>query len=70
MKNKKYKSEKNIIKKYKLKQLAILLALVICFISIVTTFGRYAVKNVSDFFMRTKDFYFYSDKLKSSKATE
>lgn len=40
-----------------------ILAILLCITSFVIIFGRYVTENVSDFFMRSKEFYFYSDKL-------
>lgn len=55
-------------KKYKIKQLFIILILAICSITLVTTLGRYVVNTVNDFFLRTKEFYFASDKLNVNSA--
>lgn len=50
-------------KSYIKKQILILFLLLICMISFVITFGRYVSKSISYFLMRSKEFYFYSDKL-------
>ena len=48
---------------YKKKQILLLLAIVLCSISFVIVFGRYVTNSVNNFFMRSKEFYFFSDKL-------
>ena len=50
-------------KKYNKKQFIILIGILLCFISFSIVFGRYATNNIHNFFMRTKEFYFESDKL-------
>jgi len=52
-----------INKQYKKKQLLILFALAICLCSFIIIFGRYVTNDVKNFFVRSKEFYFYSDKL-------
>lgn len=64
----KLKNKQIIKSKYKVKQLVILFILIICFTSLITVFGRYVIKNINNFFIRTKEFYFYSDKLKENNA--
>lgn len=54
--------------KYTTKQLFILLILVICSITLVSTLGRYVVNTVNNFFLRSKEFYFNSDKLTEASA--
>lgn len=54
--------------KYKRKQLFILLILLMFIISFVVVLARYVTNNVSDFFLRSKEFYFYSDKLEENTA--
>lgn len=49
--------------KYSKKQFIIILILFIFAISSVFVFGRYVVDNVRSFYNRSKEFYFYSDKL-------
>ena len=61
MPNKKYQF--NLKKKYKKKQIIIFLILIICLISFVIVFGRYITNNIEDFLVRSKEFYFESDKL-------
>lgn len=48
---------------YKKKQILLLLAIVLCSISFVIVFGRYVTNSVNNFFLRSKEFYFFSDKL-------
>lgn len=50
-------------KTYKKKQLLILTLILISIFSFVVIFGRYITNDVKDFFVRSKEFYFYSDKL-------
>lgn len=52
---------------YKKKQILLLLAIVLCSISFVIVFGRYVTNSVNNFFMRTKEFYFFSDKLSENR---
>lgn len=54
--------------KYQRKQLFILLILLMFIISFVVVLARYVTNNVSDFFLRSKEFYFYSDKLEENMA--
>ncbi|MGN1327530.1 MAG: hypothetical protein ACI4VQ_05615 [Clostridia bacterium] len=55
-------------KNYKKQKLIIILILVLCFITLASTFGRYVINGINNFFLRTKEFYFYSDKLKDTTA--
>ena len=50
-------------KTYKKKQLLISTLILISIFSFVVIFGRYITNDVKDFFVRSKEFYFYSDKL-------
>lgn len=54
--------------KYKVKQLFIILILLICMLTLVTAFGRYVVNSINNFFVRSKEFYFYSDKLSENSS--
>lgn len=54
--------------RYRRKQLFILLILLMFTISFVVVLARYVTSNVSDFFLRSKEFYFYSDKLEENMA--
>src|SRR5574344_1995035 len=70
IKHKKTTGEKKNIntRKYKIKQICILLVLLIASITLASTFGRYVVNSINNFYLRTKEFYFYSDKLTDSSA--
>lgn len=46
----------------------LLIIILILFILIATVFGRYITSSIHDFFLRSKEFYFYSDKLKEEGA--
>lgn len=48
---------------YRKKQILVLFAIVLCSISFVIVFGRYVTNSVNNFFLRSKEFYFFSDKL-------
>lgn len=49
-----------------LKRVTILFILVLSFTLMASTFGRYIYLEVRDFYLASKNFYFYSDKLDSS----
>lgn len=49
--------------KYNIKQFIIVFLLFLNLVFLVSVFGRYVVKNVNNFYARSKEFYFYSDKL-------
>ena len=51
---------------YRKKQILIILGIILCLISFVIVFGRYVTNSVNNFFMRSKEFYFNSDKLSES----
>ncbi|MBR3163428.1 MAG: hypothetical protein IKF17_04960 [Clostridia bacterium] len=53
---------------YKNKQLLILIIILLFIVSFVVVLARYVTNNVSDFFLRSKEFYFYSDKLEANTA--
>lgn len=55
-------------KAYKKKQLLILSLILICIFSFVVIFGRYVTNDIKDFFIRSKEFYFYSDKLSENMS--
>ena len=44
------------------------MAFLICIFCFIVLFGRYLTNNVNDFFVRSKEFYFYSDKLEEDTA--
>ena len=52
---------KNI--KYKKNQIIIAILIALSLLSFMIIFGRYLTSNVSNFFVRSKEFYFFSDKL-------
>ena len=52
---------KNI--KYKKNQIIIATLIALSLLSFIIIFGRYLTSNVSNFFVRSKEFYFFSDKL-------
>lgn len=52
-----------LMKRYKKNQILIILLILMCITSFVIIFGRYVTNNVKDFFVRSKEFYFESDKL-------
>lgn len=56
------------IQKYRNKQLLLVAILLICIISIISILARYVTSNENNFFMRTKEFYFDSDKLAEDTA--
>ena len=59
-----YKKHQFKMKKtYQKKQITIIIILIMCPISFVIIFGRYITNNIEDFFVRSKEFYFESDKL-------
>lgn len=71
MKNPKKKKDKHEIKirqKHKAKQIIIILLLIMCTFSIVSILARYTKNILNNFYFRSKEFYFYSDKLKESEA--
>lgn len=55
------------LRKYKKKQFIIVLILIICILSLVIIFGKYITDSANQFFMRSKEFYFYSDKLAENR---
>lgn len=60
--------QRNLKQIYKKKQTIIIIAILLFAISFVTVFGRYVTNSINDFFMRSKEFYFYSDKLSEEKS--
>lgn len=55
------------LRKYKKKQIVILVS-ILCILSIAIVFGRYITDSDNNFFVRSKEFYFYSDKLGENRA--
>lgn len=64
----KQNNEIKTIKKYRRKQILLLSVLLLFSTSILVSFGRYAIKRINNSFTRTKEFYFYSDKLSKDGA--
>ena len=57
---------KNI--KYKKNQIIIATLIALSLLSFMIIFGRYLTSNVSNFFVRSKEFYFFSDKLSEDNS--
>lgn len=57
---------KNI--KYKRNQIIIVILIALSLLSFIIIFGRYLTSNVSNFFVRSKEFYFFSDKLSEDNS--
>lgn len=55
-------------KKYKREQIFIILLIILSLISFVTVFGRYVTNSVNNFFVRSREFYFNSDKLSENNS--
>ena len=55
------------MKTYQKKQIIIILIILLCSLSFVIVFGRYVTNSVNDFFLRSKEFYFFSDKLSEKR---
>ena len=55
------------MKTYQKKQIIIILIILLCSLSFVIVFGRYVTNSVNNFFLRSKEFYFYSDKLSEKR---
>ena len=55
-------------RKYNKRQILIRIAILLMLSSFVVIFGRYVTKNINNFFVRSKEFYFYSDKLTEKKS--
>lgn len=53
---------------YKKKQIIIFIGIFLCFLSFIISFGRYVTKSINNFFLRSKEFYFYSDKLSENES--
>ena len=49
--------------KYKKQQIVILALIVLSLLSIVIIFGRYVTNTINNYFVRSREFYFNSDKL-------
>lgn len=55
-------------RRYKVKQLILMIAILLSVVSFVVIFGRYVTNSINNFFVRTKEFYFYSDKLSDGNS--
>jgi hypothetical protein len=55
--------------KYKIIKLIISICILFCTISFILIFGRYVTNSINNFFIRTKDFYFNSDKLSEGNSS-
>lgn len=53
---------------YQKKQMLLILIILLCSISFVVVFGRYVTNSVNNFFLRSKEFYFFSDKLSENTS--
>lgn len=62
--NHRIKHKKQNIFILKLKIIAVVFIIAVIFISILSVLGRYITKSFNNFIMESKEFYFYSDKLK------
>ncbi len=63
------KKEKTKIKnKYTMLRLLLVILIFIILAFLISAFGRYVTNSVNNFFMRSKEFYFNSDKLKENTA--
>ncbi len=63
------KKKNSTIYKYTRKQILVLSVLVIFGVSLVSILARYVMNYVNNFYTSTKEFYFYSDKLKEDNPT-
>lgn len=50
-------------KKYNIKIMILICLLFVFLLPLISTFSRYAINSIKEFFYRSKEFYFYSDKL-------
>ncbi len=64
----KRKSQVKLKKKYQKKQIMIVIILLMCIVSFIIIFGRYITSNIENFFVRSKEFYFESDKLSENTS--
>ncbi len=62
------KYEKQSLRIKSLRAILIIFLIVVCFVSIITVLARYISNSLNDFFLESKEFYFYSDKLTSNGA--
>lgn len=64
----KNKGQFKLMQIYQKKQIIIVLAILLCAVSFAVVFGRYVTNSMNNFFFRSKEFYFFSDKLSASKS--
>ena len=57
------------ITKYRKKQIILVLIILIIIISLVVIFGRFITNSINNFFLRSGEFYFESDKLSEEGTT-
>ena len=62
------KINKKVYKRKLLKKQILILLLILIFITIIIVFGRFLTSSIKDFFVRSREFYFYSDKLSEDTA--
>ncbi len=55
-------------KNYKKKQIIVLAFITLSLLSIIIVFGRYVTNTINNFFVRSREFYFYSDKLSEDNS--
>lgn len=53
---------------YKKKQIVILALIVLSLMSVIIVFGRYVTNSINNFFVKSKEFYFNSDKLSEGNS--
>lgn len=57
------------IKKYKREQIIIIGLIIICLMSFISTLARYVTNSINNYYLKTKEFYFNSDKLQDKIAS-
>lgn len=57
-----------LIRKVKKQQIIILALLILIIMSFTIAFGRYVTNTINNFFVRSKEFYFFSDKLSDDNS--
>lgn len=55
-------------RKYTIKKFIFIILTIVVLISVISIYGRYVTNSINNFFMRSKEFYFNSDKLKEYTA--
>lgn len=64
----KNKGQFKLMQIYQKKQIIIILAILLGAISFAVVFGRYVTNSMNNYFLRSKEFYFFSDKLSEKRA--